>query len=75
MRRTEWGIDMRDIFRVIWPSMLSDPVGGPSTFWRWTQGAPASRRPWALLFNRFTVMSTSPRSGARTCDEIAIRAG
>ena len=37
--------------------MLSDPVGVPCTFWRWTQGAPPWRRPWALLFNRFTVMS------------------
>ena len=46
---------MRDIVRGIWPSMLLDPVGVPRTSWRWTQGAPPSRRPWALLLNRFTV--------------------
>ena len=38
--------------------MLLDPVGVPRTFWRWTQGAPRARRPWALLFNRFTVINT-----------------
>ncbi len=38
--------------------MLSDPVWVPRTFWRETQGAPPSRRPWALLLNRFTVRNT-----------------
>jgi hypothetical protein len=44
--------------------MLSDPVGVPHTFWLWTQGAPRARRPWALLFNRFTVINP----GGCLCD-------
>ena len=47
---------MRDSGHGTWPSVLSDPVGVPRNDWLWTQGAPASRRPWAMLLNRFTVL-------------------
>ncbi len=39
--------------------VLLDPIGVPHVVLKHTQGAPRSRRPWALLLNRFAVQRTS----------------
>ena len=36
--------------------------GVPRTSWRWTQGAPPSRRPWALLLKPFQMGLIAVRS-------------
>ncbi|MFY7877955.1 MAG: hypothetical protein ACOVQM_21030 [Pirellula sp.] len=49
MRSTGWGLDMRDIVRGIWPSMLSDPVGVPYTFLALDPGCAALAAPLGFV--------------------------